>query len=776
MQTRRDFLKRAAVLGGLAGASGFVPESVQRAFAIAPDPGTTWLDAEHIVIMMQENRSFDHTLGTLQGVRGFNDPRAIRQANGNNVFLQTDMAGETYAPFRLDIKDTKATWMGSIAHSRNSQVDAWNHGNHNGWIDAKRSHNADFAHVPLTMGHYTREDLPFHYALADAFTVCDQHYCGAMTSTTPNRSIFFTGTVRDKQSADSKVYMRNDQLSIGGMTWKTFPERLQEAGIDWKFYQNELTHSTGLSHVERQWLANFGCNVLEMFGAYHKDGNSDLAQRAFVTNVGDKDYHSLERFEFENDGKKIQMNIPKGDVLHQFRHDVENGKLSTVSWLAPPEMFSDHPTAPWFGGWWISEIVAILTKNPEVWKKTIFIYTYDENDGYFDHAPSFVAADPKNRATGRASAGIDTALEYTYVEDELVQGVPVKEARNGPIGLGYRVPMIIASPWTRGGWVNSQLFEHSSTLQFLEKFISLKYGKPVRESNISDWRRTVSGDLTSVFRPYNGEKTELPYLEREKFLKTIQLAKYKELPSNFRKLNDAEIAQVNADPRKSPLLSKQEKGIRPSNALPYELYADGMVAGSNFELHMTAANKVHGARSAGSPFNIYLRNSRTNGGARKYADDKSNMLVATYTVKAGDSLRQAFPLALFADGRYDIDVVAPNGFYRSFRGESAQHGLIVHTAYENRGASLTGNVAVKLHNTTNTPMAAEVSDNAYNGGTKTVQIAAAAETSIVLDLSKQHGWYDFTIKQTGSKTESRFAGRVETGRSSYSDPLMGDIV
>ncbi len=68
-------------------------------------------------------------------------------------------------------------------------------------------------------------------------------------------------------------------------------------------------------------------------------------------------------------------------------------------------MFSDHPTAPWFGGWWISEIVDILTKNPEVWKKTILIYTYDENDGYFDHAPSFAAADPKNRATGRASAG-----------------------------------------------------------------------------------------------------------------------------------------------------------------------------------------------------------------------------------------------------------------------------------------------------------------------------------------------------------------------------------
>ena len=777
MQTRRDFLKKAMILGGMAGAAGMVPESVQRAFGIAPTPGSTYLDAEHIVIMMQENRSFDHVLGMLQGVRGFNDPRAIRQANGNNVFLQTGMAGETYAPFRLDIKDTKATWMGSIPHSRDSQVDAWNRGNHNGWIDAKRSHHADYAHVPLTMGHYTREDLPFHYALADAFTVCDQHYCGAMTSTTPNRSFFMTGTVRDKQSVDSKVYMRNEQLGAGNLTWKTFPERLQEAGINWKFYQNELTHGSGMSPEEHQWLSNFGCNVLENFGAYHTEiGNSDLHKRAFVTNVSDKNYHNLEMLEFENDGKKIQMKVPKGDVLHQFRQDVDSGNLPTVSWLAPPEKFSDHPTAPWFGGWWISEIVDILTKNPEVWKKTIFIYTYDENDGYFDHAPSFVAADPKNRATGRASAGIDTGLEYMYVEDELRQGVPAPEARNGPIGLGYRVPLIIASPWTRGGWVNSQLFEHTSTLQFVETFINQKYGKQVRETNISDWRRAVSGNLTSVFRPYNGEKADLPFLERDKFLQTIQLARYKEVPSNFRKLSNEEIVQVNADPRQSRLLSKQEKGIRPSNALPYELYAEGGLTGSNFELHLTAANTVHGAKSAGSPFNVYLRNAHLDSGAKKYAGDTSNMLVATYTVKAGDTLREAFPMALFADGNYDIDVIAPNGFYRSFRGDAAVHGLIVRIAYERKGSSLTGNIEVKLRNTTATLITAEVSDNAYKTDTKTLQLAPNAEETVLMDLSKQYGWYDFTVKQAGSKAKSHYAGRVETGRSSYSDPLMGDMV
>jgi phospholipase C len=381
--------------------------------------------------------------------------------------------------------------MGSIPHSRHSQVDAWNEGRHDGWLEAKRSYSREYAHLPLTMGHYTREDLPFYYALADAFTVCDQNYCSVMTSTTPNRSVFWTGTVRDAQRVDSKVYMRNDEILRGGMTWKTYPERLQEAEISWKFYQNELTNSGGLNNEEQAWLSNFGCNLLEYFAAYNieaypgarwaiqeqiasltqqiakiehslegaKDAHAKaqlqtrldndrnrieklnatltncgesrfkeltdqqkaLHTAAFVTNIGDPHYRSLDELTFE-DGKQQEMKVPKGDILHQFRQDVDGGKLPTVSWLSAPEKFSDHPTSPWYGAWYVSEVMNILTKNPEVWKKTIFILTYDENDGYFDHAPSYVAADPKRPHTGRASEGIDTGIEYTYANDEIVQG------------------------------------------------------------------------------------------------------------------------------------------------------------------------------------------------------------------------------------------------------------------------------------------------------------------------------------------------------------------
>src|SRR6185312_6312224 len=159
--SRRDFLKIAAMLSGAAGVSGVVPDSIQRAFAIEPEPGSTYMDAEHIVILMQENRSFDHSLGSLQGVRGFNDPRAVSLPDKNPVWLQTNDKGETYAPFRLDMKDSKVTWMGDLPHSRPTQVDAYNKGKYDKWLQAKRSGNKQYADMPLTLIHFTRADLPF---------------------------------------------------------------------------------------------------------------------------------------------------------------------------------------------------------------------------------------------------------------------------------------------------------------------------------------------------------------------------------------------------------------------------------------------------------------------------------------------------------------------------------------------------------------------------------------------------------------------------------------
>ncbi|HCN83592.1 MAG TPA: phospholipase C, phosphocholine-specific, partial [Sphingobacteriaceae bacterium] len=233
MDTRRDFLRKAALMSGTTAMINVLPPAIQKALAIAPDPGTTFYDAEHIVFLMQENRSFDHGFGALQGVRGFNDPRAINQPNKNKVWLQTNEHGETYVPFHVDVKDTKVAWMGSVPHGWSDQTDARNDGKHNRWLEVKKPSNKAYANMPLTLGYCNRQDFPFYYSLADAFTVCDQSFCSSITGTHPNRHYWTTGTVREQQVPESPAYLWNETRVLSR---KTFPERLEENGVSWKSY------------------------------------------------------------------------------------------------------------------------------------------------------------------------------------------------------------------------------------------------------------------------------------------------------------------------------------------------------------------------------------------------------------------------------------------------------------------------------------------------------------------------------------------------------------
>jgi phospholipase C len=834
MDSRRDFLKKAAMLSGAAGIGSILPPSIQRAFAIDPQKGSTYLDAEHIVILMQENRSFDHCFGALQGVRGFNDPRAITLPDKKPVWLQTNEKGETYAPFRLNIKDTKATWMGSLPHSWTNQVDARNGGKYDQWLIAKRSGHKDYGHMPLTLGYYDREDLPFYYSLADAFTVCDQNFCSSLTGTTPNRLYLWTGTIRDEQRADVQARVRNEELDYDvPAKWKTFPEQLEENNISWRIYQNEISVGVGFNGEEDAWLANFTDNPIEWFSQYrvkfhpayrkhlpkkieqlkneirtgeektatlpagsdeatslkrkleqrkkelatcledikvYTDENyqklsayeKGLHEKAFTTNVNDPDYHTLTTLKYREGEVERDVKVPKGDVLHQFREDVKNGKLPTVSWLVAPENFSDHPGAPWYGAWYLSEALDILTQNPEVWKKTIFILCYDENDGYFDHVPPFVPPVPGKPETGLTSASIDTGVEYVTLQQELKRK-PLEDARESPIGLGYRVPLVIASPWSRGGSVCSQVFDHTSILQFLEKFLRHKTGKEIEETNISAWRRTVCGDLTSVFKPYNGEKIALPApVSRDEFVASIHRAKFKKDPSDFRPFTAAEIAQINHESTPSPLLPQQEKGVRSSCALPYQLYASGKVSDDRktFRITLESRKEVFGERTAGSPFLVYAWGKEWK--------------TRSYAVAAGDTLTDTWPLSDFENGNYHFCVYGPNGFFREFQGNTSDTLDIVCEYERNAKKQLTGNIQLNITNKTGNPVTVEIKDNAYKGTTQTKQISAGNKTQIALDLNKSFGWYDTSIRiQGNSLFEARFAGRVETGKTGFSDPAMG---
>ena len=804
--TRREFLKKTALLTGAASLAQLLPESIQRALAINPAEGSTWQDAEHVVILMQENRSFDHALGTLRGVRGYNDPRAIRLPNGNPVWLQSNKEGETYAPFRLDINKTKATWMHSLPHSWSNQVSARNDGKYDQWLEFKKNGTPEYSHMPLTMGYHTREDLPFYYSLADAFTVCDQNFCSSLTGTNPNRLYFWTGTIREEQHEHSRANVWNDDMDYGTLKWTTFPERLEAQGISWKCYQNEMSIDTGFRGEEDPWLSNFQDNPLEFFAQYNirlhqrhvqflkehpktdssgtnqsgtpkapVGGAIDLSQlspaeqalhrKAFETNTGDPYYHSLEDLTYKDNGTERTMKAPKGDVLHQFRQDVKDGKLPTVSWLSAPENFSDHPSAPWYGAWYVSEVMDILTHNPEVWKKTIFILAYDENDGYFDHVAPFTAPHPHQPGTGKVSAGIDTSVDFVTLEQAKERkGFPEKFEKESSIGLGFRVPLVIASPWTRGGWVNSQVFDHTSTLQFLEKFLSHKTGKTVKEPNISDWRRLVCGDLTSVFRPWRGEAIPNPeFLARIVFLEGIHKAQFKQLPDAFKALTPEEIAQFTKDPHGSPHGTRQEPGTRPSCALPYQLQVDGQLSADKNQFEITFFNNksLFGEKTAGAPFNVYARLGET-------------LHTRAYGVKAGDTLSDAWRLQEFQHEQYHLCVYGPNGFFREFRGDAKDQAVDIRLDYQQAGAALTGKGLLNVKNTQHQSCVIEIVDHGYGAPRLSKTLPAGGTLELPLSFEKSQGWYDFSVRIKGQEHfEKRYAGRVETGKDSISDPFMG---
>lgn len=425
--TRRRVLGTAARLAALAAAAAILPPSVRRALAQQAPRRGSLRDIKHVVLLMQENRSFDHYFGTMAGVRGFDDPDAIILPNGKSVFHQPDPQNPNgyLLPFHLDTKKTNAQKHPSTSHTFATQHASWNGGKMDNWLPAHRK--ADKAKAPYVMGYHTRADIPFQFALAESFTICDGYFCSVMGPTWPNRMYWMTGTI-DPEGRYGGPLIRNQKIP-GGFRWMTYAERLEKAGVSWKIYNQANSRDT----------ENKPFNVLQYFTAFEKaKPGSGLYTRGLTVDAPD-----------------------------QFEQDVRDDKLPAVSWIMPTTMESEHPDhMPAAGAAFVARKVEALAANPKVWAKTVFIINYDENDGIFDHVAPPV---PPPGTPG-----------------EFIKGVP--------IGGGFRVPCIIVSPWTAGGWVCSQPFDHTSVLQFVEKITG------VTETNISAWRRQTFGDMTAAFR------------------------------------------------------------------------------------------------------------------------------------------------------------------------------------------------------------------------------------------------------------------------------------
>ncbi|MFM0664604.1 phosphocholine-specific phospholipase C [Paraburkholderia sediminicola] len=716
---RRTFLHTAAAGAAL---SAF-PPAIQRALAIPANNATgTINDVEHVVIFMQENRSFDHYFGNLPGVRGYSDRFTIPMASGNPVWVQQGTSG-TVQPYHLDPALGNGLYVGGV-HTWSDQQAGWDGGRMSAWPKAKN--------IAASMGYLQPNDLSFHSALANAFTLCDGYHTSTHTGTFPNRIFLWSGTnganvvghaVTSNNSWGYTVSGNTIGSSSTGLPWTTYPERLQAAGISWKVYQNPTNNSNN--------------NQLGAFASY-RAAVETMAAKGYSVNTP---YSSSVMDPISPLLRGVGNTMPDGGYLQAFADDIAAGTLPQVSWIVAPAAYSEHPilSVPNQGAWYIQTLLDMLTANPAIWSRTVLLIPYDENDCFFDHAPP---PDPPWRNSDGTYLGkstVDISSEH-FTMPHLPFDADTTPPDGRPFGAGVRTPMLVVSPWSAGGWVNSQVFDHTSTLRFLEQ----RFG--VIEQNISPWRRTVFGDLMSCFN-FSNPNSATPTLVAAP-TKAQADATY----SQQQAAAGVPVPTVGSVP-----LPAQQLMSRPSRALPYRLHTSSNVDTSDGLLWLTFSN----TGTQGAVFHVYDRLNLASYPRR-------------YTVEAGKEISDSWNVAINAPaGQYSLWVLGPNGYHRLFEGNAATVASgpnpEVRVCYDH------GNNAVYLTimNAGNASAQVTVTSNAYRiDGPWVYTVAAGMQVEPYWTLSQSGGWYDFTVS-AGNQFVRRFAGRLETGSDGISDPAMG---
>ncbi|MXV13762.1 phosphocholine-specific phospholipase C [Hufsiella ginkgonis] len=707
---RRDFIKLSATLGLTV---AVWDPLLKKALAVEANNITRSIkDVEHIVVLMQENRSFDHYFGAMKGVRGFGDRFPIPLESGKRAFYQSD-GKNIVPPYRADGKVTNAAFVNGTPHNFPDTQAAWNQGKYGFWPLFK---------TPYSMAYYTREEIPFQYAMAEYFTICDAYHCSVATGTDPNRVVFWSGSVCDPKKraaginctdADSepvnlRCWIKGKMPEPGyvyqgsAFKWPTIPDVLQQAGISWRIYQDPNDNWTGAMN---------GCLAFESFRN-------------------------------AKPGSPVYENGMRHWSLDDLTNDVKNDRLPQVSWVLPSQRNSEHPGAPsspYRASDFTHDVLSAITSNPEVWSKTVFFLTFDENDGLFDHLPAPAVPSYNLDGTLAGKSSLDVAgMYFDNDKDDLGDAIGPRKyidkrdtisGKIRPWGMGPRVPMYIISPWSKGGWVHSEVADHTSVGQFIEK----RFG--IHISAISPWHRAVSSDLTSAFDFVTPNDPRVPAMPDTSGFEQTDAAS-KKLPK----------ASAPAEP---PGLY-QEKGSRPSRALPYRLHCTLVRLKAKGQVQLVFDNEG----KKGSVYHVYDMK-------------RLQKIPRRYTVEAGKSLKDEWDVT-GPDSAYDLEVYGPNGYFHRFTGSIRQAEPEVQLQYDHDADS----IAIVLGNKNRGPISAEIKAGAYGYPEfEPVVLVAGRKRVIAVNLAKSSNWYDFTVS-TAQGFSHRFAGRLETGKAGVSDPAM----
>jgi phospholipase C len=683
--SRRRFLRVGGTAAGVAIAAGAgsqiggIARGTRAAAATRPAHLTgTIRDLKHVVILMQENRSFDHYFGSLQGVRGFADKQVLTYQNGSTIFQQPDAARTDLGvllPFHMDSTKVNAQNARDLDHSWVGDHLARNSGLWNNYVPAK---------TEQTMGYFTRADIPFQYALADAFTICDGYHQAILAPTSPNRMYFWTGT--------SGGFITNPpdytvEFS-GSSSITTYPELLQAAGITWQVYTN---HEVGDGGGVNAWVGDFGDNPLWFYQNYQTSEQAPTAAGQELAIRG-----AVQPWQ-------PSAGVPLGPnhvnhVLAQFVADATAGTLPQVSWIVAPDEYSEHPAAsPSYGAHYVRTVLEALMGNQDLWNSTALFITYDEHDGYFDHV-------------------LPPAPDAS-VTDEFIDGLP--------IGFGNRVPMIIASPWTRGGFVDSNTYNHTSMLQFLETWTGVK------AANITDWRRSISGDLTAAF-DFARPDFSIPDLPD-----TVPLITQSDEEKSF--------PPVTTPAEGSQTFPVQESGSRPHRPTMHQPHADAVVH--------RGSGLVKATLSVRGKVGVSLA---------VYPDSLLPATATPFTVLQGSKQEYTWDTTE-TGGKYAFSVYGPDGFLTSFAGAvvpAGQNGGQVPVVAATLVEGFRPVVALVLANEGLKDVVFTLTPNDFAGHAQTVR-AGFARPRIVNWPTDADGYYDVTVTaNTSDGFTRRYAGRI----------------
>jgi phospholipase C len=779
---RRKFMKMMGVTAaGTAGLST-LPPAIQQALAIAPNRATgTIKDVEHVVILMQENRSFDHYFGTYNGVRGYTDPRPVRRYNTPSVLLQpnsrhishanrcgTKKEDAVIAPFHIDYGKTGED-IRSTCHTIASGIKAWNQGNYDKWIEAKGD--------VFVMGYLKHQEVSYHRSLANSFTICDHYFSSVHGNTQPNRLYHVSGTASDPKEKDPKKAFKSDVDLLQcaeGMTWDSYPERIEKHNktspipVSWCVYHGGLG--------DDKYTDNFACNTFEYFEGFRKEapkGGVWMAGKCVPKNYVAPAIElansvfglQIPVAEIKYDPKKLGNLTKKGLVrrtIKQLALDVREDKLPNISWIAAPHHYIEHSKGTSEGAFYINEVLKALVSNEKVWSKTVFIINYDENDGFFDHIVPPMP--PVDTSDGLVSEGLEEGLDH--------------EMNGHPIGFGPRVPCLVISPWSKGGRVCSQVFDHTSVLQFLEK----RFG--IEETNISKWRRAVAGDLTSAlnFGEADAGTSDLGFLKTHKF---APRGPKKGKGQNPRARSDYMLPVAEDPASLFAHKTSNPDGTRRACPLPYDFTVTGTIDVEKRQLNLTMKNN---SPEAGVHFYVFNNLDQSPGSKpRRFTIGKTGVFVKNRELST--ELKRGFPIREFTSVNllhYDYSVYGPNGYLAEFKGstDGAIDGILSVVPQQVakdadllllniKGIDKLKNRYLKI---TSKYQKVQQPD-ALLGDSGLAPLLENA-TAMLWPIRTRHGWYDVTVEIANEKGEvvgkymRRYAGHLENGKESRTDPFL----